>query len=29
MGKYVYIDAIKFYLMSENPAEMLHEFEGK
>ncbi|HEY3252005.1 MAG TPA: hypothetical protein VGK25_12910 [Ignavibacteria bacterium] len=29
MGKYIYIDAIKFYLMSRSPEELLHEFEGK
>jgi len=29
MGKYIYIDAIKFFLMSKNPEELLHEFEGK
>jgi len=29
MGIYIYIDAIKFFLMSKNPSELLHEFEGK
>jgi hypothetical protein len=29
MGKYIYLDAIKFFLMSKNPADLLHEFEGK
>lgn len=29
LGTYIYIDAIKFYLMGKNPAELLKEFEGK
>src|SRR3990172_620924 len=29
MGKYIYIDAIKFYLMSESPADLLNQFETK
>ena len=29
LGKYIYLDAIKFFLMSKNPAELLHEFEDK
>jgi len=28
MGKYIYIDAIKFFLMSKNPAELLPQFEN-
>ena len=29
MGKYIYIDAMKFYLMSTKPDEMLKQFEDK
>jgi hypothetical protein len=27
MGKYIYIDAIKFYLFSKNPEELLPQFQ--
>jgi len=29
MGKYIYIDAIKFFLISKNPDELLKQFEEK
>jgi hypothetical protein len=29
LGIYIYIDAIKFFLMSKNPEQLIHEFEDK
>jgi len=29
MGKYIYIDAMKFYLMSTKPVELIKQFEDK